>query len=176
MMTRENQPARGFRLLDGLGLVLGAAVASAHLRIMMREAQGIGWIIAWIVFTGVALTAAGPFQVALCWLLGDFRSNPRLGLLLWGLLGTPWLLTAPLSPMAPETRHGAEAQSLYHQSLVGGVALASIIVLCVMWVRWVRRSSRIEPDTDHWIWQERLAWLLCICWPLQSGFVLLILA
>ncbi len=56
------EPGAGFSVLDGVALVIGAAVASFHMRGVVRnELAAPGWALIWGSFLWVALTAAGPF-------------------------------------------------------------------------------------------------------------------
>ena len=45
----------GFRVVDGAALVVGAAVASVHLRSPVSLAVGLGWGLVWLTFAGVAM-------------------------------------------------------------------------------------------------------------------------
>ena len=63
MIDRRNDED-GFRVLDGVALVMGAAVASVHIRGIIRDdLTGFGWALVWCTFTWVSLTATGPFLV-----------------------------------------------------------------------------------------------------------------
>src|SRR4051812_1081346 len=87
----------GFSLTDGAALVVGAAVASVHLRaVVPRDRIGAGWALIGIVFAGVALTAAGPIIFLIRRFGRRAAGHPRLGDWLWALLGLPWLVTCAL--------------------------------------------------------------------------------
>ena len=45
-----------------VAVVTGAAVASVHIRAIMRDnLSTFGWVLVWATFTWIAITAAGPF-------------------------------------------------------------------------------------------------------------------
>src|SRR5271157_2662068 len=60
-MERSDQ-GRDINVLDGVALVMGSAIASVHLlRVIRSGLSPAGWIMIWLTFSCVALTAAGPF-------------------------------------------------------------------------------------------------------------------
>ena len=85
----------GFSVLDGAALVMGSAIASIHtLRVMRSDLTGAGWIMIWITFTWVAVTATGPFLYLARRFARRMADYPKIGDRLWALLGIPWLATA----------------------------------------------------------------------------------
>ena len=47
-MMERVEPGEGFTVLDGVALVMGAAVASVHLRGVIRDdLNAFGWALAW---------------------------------------------------------------------------------------------------------------------------------
>src|SRR4051794_40855960 len=86
----------GFTVLDGAALVVGAAVASVHIRsaVPADGLNGLGWAMLWMPLAGVALTAAGPFVFLVRRYGRRPIGYPAVGDRLWCLLGLPWLLTA----------------------------------------------------------------------------------
>ena len=55
-------PGTDINVLDGVSLVMGSAIASVHiLRLIRSEFTGAGWVMVWITFALVAVTATGPF-------------------------------------------------------------------------------------------------------------------
>ena len=61
-MSDRSETGYGFTLLDGIALVIGAAIASVHLRdIIPRGLTPLGWGLVWPTFAGIGLSAAGPF-------------------------------------------------------------------------------------------------------------------
>jgi hypothetical protein len=167
-----SRPRSGFQLRDGAALVLGAAIASVHLRGTVREAAGAGWVLAWIAFAGVALTAAGPFEL----LVDRMAKRSRVryfGETLWCVLGLPWIATTILSPLSASPSE--RVPDLYSLCLTIGVAVVSLLVMCELWKRWIRPPLADDSDEPSAPWTHRVGLALSVCWPLQSGFVLIVL-
>ena len=75
----------GFNVMDGVALVVGAAIASVHmLRVLRGDLSLAGWVMLWLAFTWVAVTAAGPFLFS-GWALGLI-----VGVLRAWLAGLEW--------------------------------------------------------------------------------------
>jgi hypothetical protein len=97
-----------FNVLDGAALVMGSAIASVHiLRIIRSGFSGAAWIMVWMTFTWVAITATGPFIFLGRRYSRRLPSYPKIGDKLWALLGLPWLITALLQSALPseDPRH-----------------------------------------------------------------------
>src|SRR4051794_23667601 len=94
----DTSPGRddGFTVLDGVSLVVAAAVASVHMRTPVQIASGAGWGLVWIAFAGVGLWAAGSILYVVRRYGRRPEGYPRLGDRLWGVLGLPWVVSAPL--------------------------------------------------------------------------------
>src|SRR5438270_5582980 len=134
-------PGGGFSVLDGAALVMGSAIASIHtLRVMRGDLTGAGWIMIWITFTWVAVTAAGPFLFLARRFARRLSDYPNIGDRLWALLGIPWLATAVLQSAAPGS--DARQNSLFTTTLSVGLAIACLINLGVIWKTWVM----VPPD------------------------------
>jgi hypothetical protein len=165
----------GFTLLDGAALVSGAAVASVHIRGAVPPGlTGGGWILVWITFAGVAVTAAGPF-VFLGRRFGRRTPGyPRVGDVLWAILGLPWLVTALMRTAASSP--GPQRNELVSAGLTFGVLVASTIALAVVWGTWVlvppEKIARAGPTP----WTNRVGLVLAVAWPLQCGFGLVFVA
>ncbi len=118
----------GFSVLDGAALVMGSAIASIHtLRVMRSDLTGAGWIMIWLTFAWVGVTAAGPFLFLARRFGRRLPDYPKIGDRLWALLGLPWLVTAVLQSGAP----GSEPRqnSLFTMTLSVGLALTCLIAL-----------------------------------------------
>src|SRR3954462_9067688 len=88
-------------VLDGVSLVMGSAIASVHiLRVIRSEFTGAGWVMVWITFALVAVTATGPFIFLARRFSRKLPGYPKIGDRLWALLGLPWL-GAPAIPAGP---------------------------------------------------------------------------
>lgn len=174
MMEREGNYS-GFRVLDGVALVIGAAVASVHIRSVIRDdLNGFGWVLVWLTFTWVAVTAAGPFMLLARRFAQRVPGYPKTGDGLWALLGLPWLATAILR----STPYGSaeENQPLFALWLSVGLGLASTIALGVVWNRWVTVSPEQAARTAATPWTNRLGLVLAIAWPVQCGIALVVLS
>src|SRR6478735_919816 len=89
-------------VLDGVSLVMGSAIASVHiLRVIRSEFSGASWVMVWITFALVAVTATGPFIFLARRFTRRLPGYPKIGDRLWALLGLPWLVTAILQSAVP---------------------------------------------------------------------------
>src|SRR5262245_43758401 len=101
-MIDRNETMAGFSVLDGAALVTGAAIASIHIRSVIRDDLAApGWALIWGTFLWVAITAAGPFLYLSRRFLRRLPDYPKVGDALWGVLGLPWLLTAVVRSATP---------------------------------------------------------------------------
>ena len=101
-MTEQSDPGEGFTVLDGAASVMGAAVASVHIRSVIRdELTTFYWALMCCTFTWVAVTATGPFLFVVRRFARRLENYPKVGDRLWALLGLPWLLTAFLRSAPP---------------------------------------------------------------------------
>lgn len=173
----DEEPAgleNGFTVLDGVAVVIAAAIASLHLRTPMLRAFGAGWGLLWLTFAGVGISAAGPVVLVMRLYGRRPKGYPRLGDKLWAMLGSPWILTAFLRP----TRSASEFAtiSFYGTMLTISVGLASLFVQVIMWKVWVlkppgMRNLGKSPST----WTERLGMAISVASPLQIAFLLIVL-
>src|SRR3954467_1745502 len=123
-------------VLDGVSLVMGSAIASVHiLRVIRSEFTGAGWVMVWITFALVAVTATGPFIFLARRFSRKLPGYPKIGDLLWVMLGLPWLVTAILQSASP----GQDPRNnpLVAVTLGVGLAIACIAALVVVWGTWV---------------------------------------
>jgi hypothetical protein len=171
-MEGRSDSGDGFTLLDGAALVVGAALAAVHMREAIPAGRlfGPGWVLAWLTFSGVAATAAGPFVFLMRRLGRRPPGYPRVGDRLWLLLGSPWVLTAVLPRDSP-----GEGADLYQIVLTIGLGAACLVALAVVWSTWVavpaERLARGEPTP----WTHRVGLALSVTWPLQCGFGLVVI-
>jgi hypothetical protein len=168
----------GFTLLDGAALVIGAAVASVHMREVVTNTKylrPLDWALIWLTFTGVALSAAGPFEYLARRYVRRPAGYPRIGDRLWVLLGSPWLLTALFRPATPAGATGARGlYDLYRFSLWLAIGASSLISLAVVWRTWVVAPPGHGLRDGPSPWTERVGLALAIAWPLQFGFGLVV--
>ena len=175
--------AGGPSLLDGIALVAGAAIAGVHLkRAAASGLDGAGWVLLWITFSGVALTASGPFLAAIRRLSGRPGTPPRLGDRLWTLLGSPWVLAAlpriaaDGGRRAPIVGSGSLPADLYSFSLTAGLGVAMIVAMAVVWSRWVMVApGRVDLEEEAGGWSHRIGLALGVAWPLQCGLGMIVL-
>lgn len=182
MSTKPSEPTgtgtSGFTLLDGIALVAGAAIASVHLREAAPEEElaGAGWVLMWLTFGGIALTASGPFLA----LIRHFSGRPgipvRLGDRLWVLLGIPWVLAAlSLILVNPRREEGPLADQLYEFSLTIGLGLASLITLVMIWSRWIMVPPEAKMVEERCGWTHKFGLTLAVAWPIQCGLGMVVL-
>lgn len=161
-------------LLDGAAFVIGAAVASAHMRgAFPGGLTGVGWAFVWAVFGGVALTAAGPFVYGVRRYWRRPQGYPRVGDRLWAVLGLPWVATSPMQSAA-----AGKSGDFPAIALVLGLAGSCLIALVVVWKTWVMAppSGRPRPDDGPSPWTNRVGLTLAVASPLQWGFGLAVLS
>jgi hypothetical protein len=175
-MIERSDLGGGFSVLDGAAIVTGAAVASIHIRGVIRNNDNLAapyWLLIWGTFAWVALTAAGPFLFLARRFLRRFADYPKVGDALWAVLGLPWLLTAVIRSATPPSLSGRE--SLFVFSLSVGLALATMISLAVVWNRWVMVSPEEAERTASAPWTNRIGLILAVAWPIQCGVGLVII-
>jgi hypothetical protein len=164
----------GFSVLDGVAIVAGAAVASVHLRgVLAGDPFGPGWVLLLGTFLWVGLTAAGPFLFLLRRFARGLPGSPRVGELLWAMLGLPWLLTALLqtapSRMADAGRPDGVSNPFVATTLMSGLAITSLVALGVIWMTWVTVKPDKAAETFSPPWTNRVGLVLSIAWPIQCG-------
>jgi hypothetical protein len=165
----------GFSVLDGAALVMGSAIASIHtLRVMRSDLTGAGWIMIWLTFAWVGVTAAGPFLFLARRYARRLTDYPKIGDRLWALLGIPWLVTAVVQSAAPESE--PRQNSLFTTTLSVGLTVTCLIALGKLWSTWVlvppEKAARVEAAP----WTNRVGLILAIAWPIQCGLGLVVLS
>src|SRR3954452_13852085 len=135
IVSQRGEPGGGFSVLDGAAIVTGAAVASIHIRKVIRDDLAApGWVLIWGTFAWVALTASGPFLFLVRRFLRRLPDYPKVGDALWAVLGIPWLLTAVLRSATPNLP--PHRDTVFVLALSVGLSLASLTALAVIWKRW----------------------------------------
>lgn len=166
---------RGWTLLDGVSLVLGSAIASIHvLRVPRDPLAAPGWVMVWLAFALVAVTAAGPFVFLARRFAGRRPGYPRIGDQLWGILGIPWLATALLKSATPTT--DPRQSPLFVSTLTVGVGLACLVSVVVVWGTWVAVSPERAAQVEAGPWTSRVGLVLSIAWPIQCGLAMIVLS
>ena len=168
MSERPVDLGEGLSVLDGVALIAGVAVASVHIRGLIEdELFGPGWIVVWLTFGWVCVTAAGPFVYVVRRYVRKPLEYPRVGDQLWGLLGLPWLLTA-FFQNTPE-RGTSIQHTLVATGLSIGLMLVSALAVSVICTTWVLVTPDRASQTFSGPWTNRLGLVLAIAWPLQCG-------
>jgi hypothetical protein len=164
----------GINVLDGVALVMGSAIASVHiLRVIQADLTGAGWIMIWLAFSWISVTAAGPFVFLARKYSRHLAGYPKIGDSLWALLGVPWLLTAIIQSAYP----GQESRQnpLLSWTLGLGLGIVSAIAVAVVWGTWVvvppEHAARIEAAP----WTNRVGLILAIAWPIQCSLGMVVL-
>jgi hypothetical protein len=162
-------------VLDGLALVMGSSIASVHiLRIIRSGLSGLGWIMVWLTFACVALTATGPFIFLARRYSRRMPGYPKVGDRLWAILGLPWVVTAMIQSAGP----GQEPRDnpLFAGSLGIGLAVACVIALVVVWATWVTVPPEQAERVEVGPWTNRVGLILSIAWPIQCGLGMVVLS
>jgi hypothetical protein len=173
---RRGESGGGFSVLDGASIVTGAAVASIHIRGVIRgDLAAPGWALIWGTFAGVSLTAAGPFLFLARRFLRRLPDYPGVGDALWALLGLPWLLAALIRSASPPPVAGAHRDPLFAGGLGVGLFVASLIALSVIWSRWVMVPPGEASRVASGAWTNRVGLVLAVAWPIQCGLGLVVI-
>ena len=173
-MERASEAGRGFTLLDGAAMIIGAAVASLHFSgAAPARLTGLGWGLVWGAFAGIALTSAGPALYLARRFLRRLERYPRSGDSLWAILGIPWIFSALVRSPRSNLCTGGE---FYVGALTIGLALAIFAAIVSVWNICARPvQNRGEEDIAS-PWTNRVGFALAVAWPLQCGYALLLLA
>jgi hypothetical protein len=164
----------GFSVLDGAAIVMGTAAASILVRGLIRDNLAPpGWALIWGTFAWVGLTASGPFLLLVRRFLRRLSDYPKVGDVLWAVLGTPWLLAAALLSAMPAA--SARRDSPFVLVLAAGVALAAFVALAVVWKRWVAVAPDEAARTASAPWTNRVGLVLAVAWPIQCGISLVLI-
>ena len=171
----RNDQGRDINVLDGVALVMGSAIASVHiLRVIRSGLSPAGWIMVWLTFSYVALTAAGPFIFLARRFSRRLPGYPNIGDWLWALLGIPWVITAIIESVVPG--EDPSHTPLVATCLTIGLAISCLVALVVVWGTWVmvppEQAMRIEGGP----WTNRVGLILAIAWPVQCGLGFVVLS
>jgi hypothetical protein len=173
VMTERPDAGEGFSVLDGLASVMGAAVASVHMRGLIRDGlSAFGWVLVWWTFTWVAITATGPFLFVVRRFARRLADYPKVGDKLWAILGLPWISTAFLRSAAHG--RGPQHDELFAMSLSLGLAFVSLIAMIVVWRTWVMVPPDRAARTAATPWTNRVGLVLSVAWPVQCGMGLVV--
>jgi len=173
-MIKRSEGAGGFSVLDGAAIVTGAAVASIHIRGLIRDDLAAPYaVLVWGTFAWVALTASGPFVFLIRRFVRRLPGYPKVGDVLWTVLGIPWLLSAVLRSANPAA--APRSDPLFIFVLAVGLTIAGLIALVVVWKRWVMVPPEEASRTASAPWTNRVGLILSVAWPIQFGVGLVIL-
>jgi hypothetical protein len=153
---------------------MGSAIASVHiLRVIKADLTAAGWVMIWIAFSWISVTAAGPFIFLARKYSRRLPGYPKVGDCLWALLGMPWLLTAIIQSTFPG--HETRQNPLLSWTLGLGLGIVSVIAVVVVWGTWVvvppAQAARIEAAP----WTNRVGLVLAIAWPIQCSLGMVVL-
>jgi len=165
----------GLSVPDGVALVAGAAVGSVHVRGLIQEDLfGPGWVVIWLTFAWIALTAAGTFVYVVRRHVRKPQGYPGIGDRLWALMGLPWLFTAFLR----NTPDGGSSsnQTLVNMGLGIGLFIVCLSAFFVVWATWVNVTPDRASATFSGPWSNRLGIVLAIAWPVQCGVGMVVIS
>ncbi len=177
-MADRGEARGGFTVLDGAALVTGAAVASVHIKAAVPELVSLmDWTWAFVLFSWLSTTAAGPF----IYLVRRFGTRPggypRVGDRLWGLAGLPWIVAA-LVKTGETTRELAAGRldPAYVGCLSIGLALVTTISVPILAAKYLLVDPNAPPRaTGPTPWTNRLGLALTVAWPIQCGVGLIVM-
>lgn len=172
-MERSSEAVKGFTLLDGAAMIIGAAAASLHFSEATPEGlTGLGWGLLWGAFAGIALTSAGPFLFLARRHVRKLDLYPQAGDRLWAVLGLPWICSALVRPRRSALCTGGE---LYTGVLTIGLALAILASMVSVFKICLPPVSNKSREVLAPSWTNRVGFALAVAWPLQCGYALLLL-
>jgi hypothetical protein len=165
-------PPDDLTMLDILAFVVGAALASVHLRPALRVGwEGRALVLPGLAFMLIAITATGPVLLAVRKLTGRLVGWPGIGEILWCVIGAPWVTFAPLADSSRGTTGNFAAMWLAISLIV-----VSMVALVTVWATWVDVSPDRASVNAGPPWSNRLGMILSIAWPLQWAAGLMVLA
>lgn len=165
-------------LLDIGSIVMGAAIAAVHVRLVVSTPQTwLMWVWESILFGWVGLTSIGPFLfLARSWRRAAIGNYPLVGDRLWVIWGCPWVLTAVLKATLrrPEL-HPGQLDPAYVGSLGLGLFLATmitvpILVARVLWGSPATPQRPLDVNLTQWVGLG-----LTAIWPIQCGVGLVVM-
>lgn len=164
----------GFSVLDGVALVMGSSIASIHtLRVMRGDLTGAGWVMLWLTFAGMAVTATGPFLYLGRRFARRMVDYPKIGDRLWAMLGVPWILTAVIQSATATSE--SRQNPVFTFTLALGLGIVCLTALGVVWATWVMVSPERAAQVEVAPWTNRVGLILAIAWPIQCGLGLVVL-
>jgi hypothetical protein len=176
-LSGTESTSKSLTVLDCAALVTGAAIASVHVRpLILSHGLAPTSPIVMGAFLLIAATSAGPFVLAAIRYQRIPLSRFKIGEILWGILGLPWLASAFLRPsVGSARRHPGTAVDAYTLTLAIGLVASSLIALGVVWTTWVAVAPEAADRAASPPWTNRVGFLLAVTWPLQcaSGFLIL---
>ncbi|WP_165226902.1 hypothetical protein [Aquisphaera insulae] len=162
------ETGRDITVLDGLALVMGSSIACVHvLRIMRGGLSPAGWVMACLMLAYVSLTAAGPFVFLGRRFSRRLPGYPRIGDVLWGILGLPWVASAMLQ--AAMSGGDPRQDPLFFSTLTLGLAVSCTVALIIIWGKWVIVPPQQAEAMEAGPWTSRVGLILAIAWPIQCG-------
>jgi hypothetical protein len=161
------RPPQGVSVLDGAGMIAGAAVAAVHLRgLLTGSACAPGAVVGWGCFAWITVSSAGPFVFVLRRYVGNPLGPALIGENLWALLGLPWLLAALCRSMSSGSMNDDYGTGV---GLALGLGIVSLIAIGAVWANWVIVGPERATRTFSPPWTNRLGLFLAIAWPVQWG-------
>ncbi len=177
-MADRAEARGGFSVLDGVALVMGAAVAAVHVKSAVPDPTGpADWTWASGLFTWIWLTAAGPFL----YLVRRFGTRPLdypgIGDRLWALAGLPWCVASLVrtGEVVPEGAQG-RLDADYVGCLSIGLALAMLVIVPTLAARFLLTHPDGPRSAEPTPWTNRLGLALTIAWPIQCGVGLVVMS
>ncbi len=170
--------SRGFTMLDVAAVILGAAIASIHVRLAVPAPHGKAtWFFGVALFLWLSLTATGPF------LYLSRRLIPRTGVpwplvgdRLWVLWGCPWVISAVVeSAINPRASATGQLEPIYVGSLGLGLFLATTIALPVLAARYLWGEPGGVGRAAGANWTQWVGLGLSATWPIQCGVGLVLM-
>jgi len=169
----DNDVSWEFTMLDGFSMVLGAAIASVHLRMaQLQPRSALGWVFLIALLGGLSLTATGPFlYLSRRFLARPSLGYPQFGDRLWTLWGCPWIISALVTAVFPSEPHSGRVDPVYVGTLGLGLFLASSVAIPILAARyiWADFGLTRRPPGMRWSWSDRVGRALTATWPIQVG-------
>ncbi len=174
----DGDVSRGFTLLDGCSMVLGAAIAAVHVRVFHPTPHHLaGWVLVGGLFGLLSLTASGPFlYMSKRFVTRRTLEYPQVGDRLWVLWGSPWVISAVVEAVSSSNAtNPGRPDPIYVGSLGLGLFLATMIAVPIFGSLYLWGDPGATRRSAGIAWSQTIGLALTATWPIQCGVGLVLM-